>query len=384
MRARHVVTAAVALGAHAAGLLALSAIELQLRRPFPPAVRAVVPAEIALEESVPEKGTPTGGVESDDARASARSRDSRNGAKVMPPGLSSPEKPSAAGGDDGTAPEPRAGDWSFSPLDFRVDTKAALSPDIVAPSGPRGTESPSPRTGSTTGGVAEALAEHDVAIGMGRGGAVLAAAEDVAQSSEAPLAGGATFEVVVGSDGHVDTRVLGADGDTEAWEHVAASLTARVDPRRVRLPAGARRWRVVVRVDARVQFADGRDVGSLHGLRPSLAPSALSKALDGKGEARGSSTGPGGPDHVGGGPTEPPPLGGALGRGPSNAGAGVATGIAMRVLPTPTLSASGKVCSASLSVTPLGIGLGGGCSFENIGTGTHRVVSGKIVSEGGL
>jgi hypothetical protein len=56
----------------------------------------------------------------------------------------------------------------------------------------------------------------------------------------------------------------------------------------------------------------------------------------------------------------------------------------MRVLPTPTIAMSGKVCSAAFTVTPIGIGLGGGCSFENIGAGTTRIVSGKIMSEGSL
>ncbi len=77
-------------------------------------------------------------------------------------------------------------------------------------------------------------------------------------------------------------------------------------------------------------------------------------------------------------------MGGYVGRGPSNAGGAALQGIAARVVPTPTLSISGKVCSASLTVTPLGVGLGGGCSLENIGTAATRVVSGRIVSESAL
>jgi hypothetical protein len=55
-----------------------------------------------------------------------------------------------------------------------------------------------------------------------------------------------------------------------------------------------------------------------------------------------------------------------------------------RILPTPTLSVEGKVCSAKVSLTPLGIGMGGTCSLENIGNGTRRNVSGRVVSEGKL
>lgn len=382
-RARQVVAIAIACVAHAPVLAAL--IRFELRAPRSPAPEAR-PGGINLDESEPEKGSSSVAARGGDSRASAWSLESRTGsagAKVLPRGASFRE-PAAANGDSESAPEPRAGDWSFSPFEFRVDTRAALSPDIVARSGPRGTESPAPRRRSTTGGVSEALAEHDVAIGMGRGGAVLVAAEDAARSSEAPLAGTATFEVAVRSDGHVDAHVVDADGETEGWERVAASLTSRVNPRRVRIPEGARGWRVVVLVDARVQLADGRDVRTLHGLRGLLEPSALSKAMAGKGDDRGSSTGPGGPNHVDGSPTDAPPLGGALGRGPTNAGIGVATGLATRVLPTPTASVSGKVCSAALSVTPLGIGLAGGCSLENIGAGTSRVVSGRIVDEGAM
>jgi hypothetical protein len=374
---------ALALGVHVSGLVGLAGVAP--REPSSPGPQAA-PDEIALDESEPEKGSATASRSSGESRASAwslESRAGRAGAEVLAPGGSF-RKPVDGDGEPGDAPEPRAGDWSFSPFALRIDTRAALSPDLVAPSGPRGTESPAPRRRSTTGGVAEALAEHDVAIGLGRGGPVLDAVEDAARSSEAPVAGTATFEVTVGRDGHVDAHVVAADGEAEGWERLAASLTSRIDPRRVRLPPGARGWRVVVRVDAREQLADGRDVRTLHGPRGSVEPSALSKALSGKGDERGSSTGPGGPDHVDSSPTDAPPLGGALGRGPTNAGLGAATGLAMRVVPTPTVSVSGKVCSAALGVTPLGIGISGGCSLENIGTGSTRVVSGRILDEGAM
>jgi hypothetical protein len=45
------------------------------------------------------------------------------------------------------------------------------------------------------------------------------------------------------------------------------------------------------------------------------------------------------------------------------------------------VSVEGKVCSAKLAITPFGVGLGGSCSFENIGNGTRRVVAGRIVRE---
>jgi hypothetical protein len=91
------------------------------------------------------------------------------------------------------------------------------------------------------------------------------------------------------------------------------------------------------------------------------------------------------PEPGGGGKSVPPPVGGYLGRGPPpNAGAVAVQALAQRILPTPTLTIEGKVCSVGVGVTPLGVGIGGGCSLENIGTGTMRIVSGRIVSEGAI
>ena len=293
-----------------------------------------------------------------------------------------PNKGMGPANDEPPLLEAPARDWSFLAVPVHIDARSAITPDLVAPK--RASAIDETPTGSRTGGVAEGLAAHDVELGMGRGGAILSAAEAAARSSDAPLDGDATFDVSVRS-GVVTARVVGADGDAGAWARVAESLERSVDPARMRVPALERGWHVVVRVDAKVQLADGRDVRSLHGLRGSVAPSALQSALEGKSGARGSSTGPGGPDHVGGGPSEPPPVGGALGsRQSPNAASGALQGIAQAIVPVPTLSVSGRICSASLSITPMGIGLGGGCSPENIGTGTRRIVSGRILSEGSL
>ena len=44
-------------------------------------------------------------------------------------------------------------------------------------------------------------------------------------------------------------------------------------------------------------------------------------------------------------------------------------------------ASAGMIISEATSVTPMGVGIMGGCSFENIGNGTMRVVSGHVVSE---
>jgi hypothetical protein len=386
VRVRRSVPLAVACVAHAGALCALRAVSL------PPHVLAVTGPDVSeIDLDMTEKeGHSAVALASTTIALRTPGREPRVGiaaAKaeatvlLVERGMSPPR-------EEAPSLESRPSDWSFSPTAMRMDVRAAVTPDLVGPKGAvrlDETSTGARTTGSPTGGVAEGLVAHDVAVGMGRGGPILAAAESAARSSDAPLDGGATLDVVIRSDGMVTARVSSADGDVDAWTRVAASLEHSVDPTRIRMPARGRGWQVVVRVEAKVQLADGRDVRSLHGLRGSLAPSALESAMEGTPGARGSSTGPGGPDNVGAGPSEPPPVGGVLGSGrPSNAGAGAAQAIAQAVLPAPTLSISGKICSASLRITPLGIGLGGGCSPENVGTGTRRIVSGRIVSESSL
>jgi hypothetical protein len=291
-------------------------------------------------------------------------------------------------GNDAPAPtaeasaDPATTAWSFSPTAkaAALDLGAAVTPDMVAPEPrPVGTVG----TTSATGGVSEGLAERDVQLGMGRGGAVLTALEDAARAGDTPTFGVATFDVEVRADG-VRARVVGADGDPSPWSRVAASVERTFDPQRMRIPPGARGWRVVARIESKVVLADGRDVRTLHGLRATVTPSQLADAMEGKARAGASSTGAGGPDHVGGGPSEPPPAGGALGKRAAGNPLDAAAGLMARVLPTPSVSITGKVCSASLGLTPMGLSLGGGCSPENIGMPEQRVVSGRIVSESSL
>jgi len=177
------------------------------------------------------------------------------------------------------------------------------------------------------GALPRGLLARDVALGLGRGGAVLAAAEAAARADDAPAEGVATLDVLVGAAGPVVVAVADTDGDRAGWERVAGAIARSVDPRRVRLPPGARGLRVMVRVEAHRTLSDGRDVRSLHGPRRSLEQSVLSKTLEGKAAPR---------------PVSPAPAaGGELGNGSApDVGAAVGQGMAQRVLPSPTLSTS--------------------------------------------
>jgi hypothetical protein len=282
------------------------------------------------------------------------------------------------------SPETASSAWTFSPFAASpIDMRAAVTPDMVGPPRPPD-HAEQPPGASTTGGLSEGLSQHDLELGLGHGGAVLSAAEQAARSADAPIDGSATFEVVVHSDGTVVARVTRAQGPVSDWARVADAIGRTVDPRRMHLPAG-RGWRVVVHVDAKVRLPDGRDVKSLHGPRAGVSESVLQHALEQKPGSGGWAEGPDGKTGVGDENTAP--MGGEIGHGHAaqgNAGGAAAQGLAQRILPTPHVSVSGKVCSATIGITPAGLSLSGGCSPENIGGHGTRIVSGHIVSEGAL
>jgi len=64
-----------------------------------------------------------------------------------------------------------------------------------------------------------------------------------------------------------DRAHMPADPPFLEWARVADSLGRSLDPKQVRLPPGRRGWRVVVRVDAVIRLADGRDVRPLRALQ---------------------------------------------------------------------------------------------------------------------
>ncbi|HEY1692720.1 MAG TPA: hypothetical protein VGG39_11195 [Polyangiaceae bacterium] len=386
MAARSLLPLATAFAAHAGALLALGA----LHRLPPPAAPSTGSTEIDLDMSLPEPARP-------DARSTSAASEPRvpadpearfgNVAAKVDPAAGLPERSLLPPPETAPlAPEPPSSAWTFSPFvvapGAAIDLRAGVTPDMVAPPTASAGAAPQPPTASTTGGLSEGLAEHDVALGLGHGGAVLSAAETAARA-DAPVDGSATLDVAVHADGTVVARVLRSVGSSADWSRVADAIARSVDPHRMRLPAG-RGWHVVLRVDAKVRLPDGRDVRSLHGPRLGAAPSVLQKQLEAK---------PGAGDWAGAGEEghedqrETAPVGGELGHGhgpQGNAGGAAAQGLAQRVLPTPEISVSGKVCSASIGLTPAGLAIGGGCSPENIGAHATRVVTGHIVSEGAL
>jgi len=167
---RRLLPLAIACSAHAAALGALGATKLAQR-----AIAGAEPhvSEIELDLSEPSEAHEVRPVEApvfDMAGApAARGRAARldsAAAKAEPMANAKSVSPV----EDETPPmDPRPRGWSFSAGAVGIDLRAALTPDLVAPArAPAAEEKPRPATGSTTGGVAEALTAHDVELGLGR------------------------------------------------------------------------------------------------------------------------------------------------------------------------------------------------------------------------
>jgi hypothetical protein len=195
----------------------------------------------------------------------------------------------------------------------------------------------SSRGTSTTGGLAEALEAHDVALGLGRGGVVRSTVEGAVQDST--VMGQGTFDIRIDSSGQVTVSLANASGDADAWGRLSDAIRDGVVSKRgqLRLPPGSRGVDVVVLAEARDKFADGRSPKSL-GTRVTGTPGKLTETRD-----RINIT-----------------------------------------LPSATLVHEGKVCSSGLHVGLDGVSILGGCSPENAGTSPKRMVAARVVSESQL
>ncbi len=240
------------------------------------------------------------------------------------------------------APEPASSsdsEWTFNPtIGTNPTSSAVIARGVRAQVREFGAHL---GEGSTAGGLSEALTARDVDLGLGQGGQVLSAFEARARTMDVAVEGWAVFDVGVDSSGRVSVAVTDASTARDAWERVARTAVADVDAKRIRIPRGARGWRIAVRIEAKEQYPDGerpKDMG-------------FHKTTTGFKESK--------------------------------------TSMVMESLPSVTLAARGKVCSAGVTlqlpvpgVFPLAIA--GGCNPENAGVEAIRVVSGRILDEGPL
>lgn len=246
------------------------------------------------------------------------------------------------GSSDGVVTAPDGQGWSFraAQVDLGIDPKKrpllAMGPGGgEAPPSTGGGPSGGPPPASTTGGLVEALDAHDVALGVGRGGAVNTAVRDAVQASN--VMGRAIFAITIDGAGTVTVGLSDASQDERGWikvtEAIRASVAAKKD--QLRLPPGSHGMRIAVETEAKDQYPNGakpKDMGT----------KAVAKG-PGVVETK---------DHV------------------------------EIVLPDVGIEHRGKVCSVGVKLIPPFIG--GGCDPSNIGSVAVRVVSARIVSESRL
>jgi hypothetical protein len=147
--------------------------------------------------------------------------------------------------------------WTFSPL--QAPDLAAISLGTVRYEGAPEATDDSPAH-SADRAFAEAN-EHDVELGLGRGGPVRSAVEEVVRDGE--VLGTAMFDVTLDHAGVVRVDLVHAVGASDVWDHLRDPIARLVAKKGVRIPEHGRGLRVRVSVEAASKLADGRDVRSL-------------------------------------------------------------------------------------------------------------------------
>jgi hypothetical protein len=178
--------------------------------------------------------------------------------------------------------------------------------------------------------------DADVARGFGRGGVIARTVEDGVRADEAgaPL-GKARFEVRLSSDGAVQVSLVSAS-DRARFAGVAQRLVARLARQKIRVGSTSS-FTVTVDVDVHDQFADGTRPADVGKVSADASQGEVVQAADGT--------------------------------------------LILKKLPGVSASVRGKVCSAGVYATPLGVGFAGGCSPENIGQVARRIVTARVVKE---
>jgi hypothetical protein len=110
------------------------------------------------------------------------------------------------------------------------------------------------------------LHQHDVEMGLGASGALIAAAHDAAVPSIAPDVGAATFEIDCDATGRITSaRVVEAGADAAAWNDVAQRIVHLMASKPMRVPPGARGIRTRLRVVADRTLPAGESRGVRNG-----------------------------------------------------------------------------------------------------------------------
>jgi hypothetical protein len=321
--------AVLALGAHVALYAALGPLAPPPRMAPSPAAEPAINVDFAIEpeaaskpSSMPRSAAPTpegarppfGTTAA--AKGAAREKETGAAGPSVVPELEGQRKEPVATTDERPL-DTADGNWSFPATQVDVTSRKFIAGALVSPSG----ETAKNRQSHVAEAIAEALDAHDAEVGVTRGGDIALALENAVSASSAPFEGTATFDIGVDTDGHVSTTLLNSNGNAEGWSKVGDAARAGFDPRRIRIPPGARGWHTVVRVEAKVQYPNGLDPKTL-GTKVEASPTAVQ------------------------------------------------------------LTSIGKVCSVRITIGLTLVPIMGGCDPSNLGSHTLRVIHASIVNEG--
>ena len=220
--------------------------------------------------------------------------------------------------------------------------------------------SSSPRS-SQTGGVAEAMYEHDQEIGLGPTGALFSAAQEAARSADAPAVGAATFTIRVLRSGNVSVDLVDSSAEAVAWRAVGELLAGLIQRRPPRLPDGAPHGiQIAISIVAENRWPNGWSAAADQARIGISGPPLRSKA-----ETIADTTARN--------PFAAPPPG-----SPSDQPILALNWDQLGLY----LAKRSRVCNAQAGVTALGQPkMTGGCDLANLGGKAIRVVQAKVTSQ---
>jgi hypothetical protein len=174
-----------------------------------------------------------------------------------------------------TAPVGSSDNWTFSTkpsVDLGVGGywKSVALAGSAAPNAPLASASaPEPAPNRPDRRLLETLNARDMALGLSRGGPLVAAAHEAASLAIAPDTGSATFDVDADESGRVmAANIVSTNGNAPAWSEVARELVNLMASKRLRPRPGTHGLRTRLRIVAARTLPSGEQVASSPGAVP--------------------------------------------------------------------------------------------------------------------
>jgi hypothetical protein len=248
-----------ALGLHVALTLAFATKKPPMMVPAP---TSEVDVDFAIEERVPDpepiREALPGTTKTSIAAATSTMTTAARSTSTTPRPEATPVEPETASSGSWSAPIFVGG--APAPMDTRAPSSFFTLPDRAS--------APAPTShGSTTGGLAEGLAEHDASLGLGSGGPVVSATHAIPVEAIVSVDGVGVFDVETDASGRVvAVRLADVSSDDAEWRKVAQALMAQLAKTPLKVPSGARGVAVRLRVEVVARMPSGAKAG--HSLAP--------------------------------------------------------------------------------------------------------------------